>query len=79
MYEAWSLGHTPFRNKTPDEVIKAQCGPYQLHDQIIHIVYCMLQTITLVESGYRLPPPPGCPRAVYQLMIDCWYVNFTTI
>jgi ephrin-B len=25
-----------------------------------------------VESGYRLPPPPRCPRPLYQLMIDCW-------
>ncbi|CAI8021516.1 Ephrin type-A receptor 8 (Fragment) [Geodia barretti] len=25
-----------------------------------------------IQSGYRLPPPPGCPRAVYQAMINCW-------
>ncbi|CAI8017965.1 Ephrin type-A receptor 8 (Fragment) [Geodia barretti] len=25
-----------------------------------------------VLSGHRLPPPPGCPRAVYQTMINCW-------
>ncbi|CAI8052359.1 Tyrosine protein-kinase src-2 [Geodia barretti] len=25
-----------------------------------------------IQSGYRLPPPPGCPRAVYQTMINCW-------
>ncbi|CAI8032558.1 Ephrin type-A receptor 8 (Fragment), partial [Geodia barretti] len=25
-----------------------------------------------IQSGYRLPPPPGCPRAVYQTMISCW-------
>ena len=27
----------------------------------------------MVGDGYRLPPPPGCPRAVYKLMILCWY------
>ena len=26
-----------------------------------------------VTSGYRLPPPPGCPKALYRLMIQCWY------
>ncbi|CAI8021519.1 Ephrin type-A receptor 4a (Fragment) [Geodia barretti] len=26
-----------------------------------------------IQSGYRLPPPPGCPRAVYQTMIGCWH------
>jgi hypothetical protein len=25
-----------------------------------------------VECGYRLPPPPGCSRPLYHLMIDCW-------
>ena len=27
-----------------------------------------------MRSGYRLPPPPGCPKKIYQLMIDTWYV-----
>eukprot|EP00731_Ephydatia_muelleri_P015159 Em0008g879a len=25
-----------------------------------------------VDSGYRLPSPPGCPQLIYQLMIQCW-------
>ena len=28
--------------------------------------------IEKILPGYRLPPPPGCPRAVYELMIQCW-------
>ncbi|XP_065899134.1 uncharacterized protein [Dysidea avara] len=28
--------------------------------------------IKLVCSGHRLPPPPGCPRQIYQIMIGCW-------
>jgi tRNA A-37 threonylcarbamoyl transferase component Bud32 len=31
-----------------------------------------MEAIELVERGYRLPPPPGCPRQVYHLMIQCW-------
>ena len=27
----------------------------------------------LINSGYRLPPPPGCPRSIYEMMIRCWY------
>ncbi|XP_062503039.1 ephrin type-A receptor 4a-like isoform X2 [Corticium candelabrum] len=27
----------------------------------------------MVEAGYRLPPPPGCSRAIYDLMIRCWH------
>ena len=33
-----------------------------------------LQVIELVDSGQRLPPPPGCSRIVYELMIKCWFV-----
>ena len=25
-----------------------------------------------VEQGYRMPPPPGCPDPLYQIMLDCW-------
>ena len=30
--------------------------------------------IEMLEKGYRLSPPPGCSRPVYELMISCWYV-----
>ncbi|XP_065899401.1 uncharacterized protein [Dysidea avara] len=25
-----------------------------------------------LETGYRLPPPPGCPRTIYRIMVKCW-------
>jgi len=28
--------------------------------------------INRVETGYRLPPPKGCPKVVHTLMLDCW-------
>eukprot|EP00731_Ephydatia_muelleri_P006930 Em0003g1178a len=28
--------------------------------------------IAKIEAGYRLPPPPGCPQMVYEIMIQCW-------
>lgn len=31
-----------------------------------------MQAIKMVDEGSRLPPPPGCPRALYHLMINCW-------
>jgi hypothetical protein len=30
------------------------------------------EVVQRVEKGYRLSPPPGCPRAIYDLMMDCW-------
>ena len=30
--------------------------------------------MTLVYTGFCQAPPPGCPRAIYKLMVDCWYV-----
>ena len=52
------------------QIQRSQCKVLQ--------VYCLghytipLQVYQKIESGYRLPPPPGCPRAVYQTMINCW-------
>ncbi|XP_062502144.1 ephrin type-A receptor 4a-like [Corticium candelabrum] len=30
------------------------------------------EVMSLTDEGYRLPPPPGCSRSMYRLMIDCW-------
>ena len=38
------------------------------------ILMYLQQAIKLVDTGYRLPPPPGCPRAIYNIMIPCWLV-----
>ena len=31
------------------------------------------QVIKIVDEGYRLPPPPGLPKELYKIMIQCWY------
>lgn len=72
MYEIWSLGHKPYEGYTNDQVtlhisnsIRSCVDPcsYPSHD---------IQTQSLVERGDRLSTPPGCPRAIYKLMMDCW-------
>ncbi|XP_003384571.3 PREDICTED: uncharacterized protein LOC100631392 [Amphimedon queenslandica] len=35
--------------------------------------YTNEQCIDLINSGFRLPPPPGCPRTLYEIMIQCWH------
>ncbi|XP_019858240.1 PREDICTED: ephrin type-A receptor 4a-like isoform X1 [Amphimedon queenslandica] len=35
-------------------------------------IYTNQECIRLVDSGYRLPPPPGCPKPMYKLMMKCW-------
>ena len=34
--------------------------------------YTNLEVISKVDSGFRLSPPPGCPRDIYHIMIQCW-------
>ena len=36
--------------------------------------YSKQEVIRKVDSGFRLPPPPGCPRDIYHIMIQCWLV-----
>jgi len=43
------------------------------------IITINLQVLRLVGDGYRLSPPPGCPRAVYKLMAQCWWVAYSHI
>ncbi|XP_062503622.1 ephrin type-A receptor 4a-like isoform X2 [Corticium candelabrum] len=37
------------------------------------VLYEVWSVMGKVEIGYRLPPPPGCSRSLYHLMIDCWH------
>ena len=65
MYEIWSLGHKPFETKTNPEVNKIAL-------LIITSLSEFQQAFRLIQSGYRLSPPPGCPREMYHIMIQCW-------
>lgn len=31
-----------------------------------------VEVVSRVTSGYRLPPPQGCPKIIHSLMLDCW-------
>ena len=35
-------------------------------------IIILLQSFEMICDGYRLPPPPGCSRTVYEMMIQCW-------
>ena len=68
LYEIWSLGHKPFEDRSTNEVYTNNIiDKYPI--SLLHI-----QAIELLCNDYRLPPPPGCPRQLYQIMMDCWYV-----
>lgn len=30
------------------------------------------EVLNQVENGYRMPPPPACPKDLYKIMEDCW-------
>lgn len=31
------------------------------------------EVVSQVEHGYRMPAPPGCPPALYEIMYQCWH------
>ena len=41
---------------------------------LVILLILLVQCIRLVDSGYRLPAPSGCPKTIYEIMINCWYV-----
>ena len=37
------------------------------------------QVLKKVDKGIRLSPPPGCPKEMYRLMIQCWSVALALV
>ena len=64
LYEIWSIGHKPFENINTTQVV---C--YLVNLLSLSVI---LQYLERIMDGYRLPPPPGCPREIYHIMIQCW-------
>ncbi|XP_074541321.1 tyrosine-protein kinase FRK [Halichoeres trimaculatus] len=34
-----------------------------------------MQVVHRITQGYRMPCPPGCPRIMHDIMMDCWKEN----
>ena len=56
--DVWSYGMVLF------EIWSVGCKPF--HNLSNSAV------ISLANTGHCQPPPPGCPRAIYTLMVECW-------
>ena len=41
------------------------CNPHS-HAQIVDKV---------IDEGYRMPPPRGCPDKLYRVMMSCWMTD----
>lgn len=31
------------------------------------------EVLSQVEHGYRMPMPPNCTPALYEIMLECWH------
>ena len=76
LYEIWSIGHIPFEELT-GSAVSIICINVLLY--LRTTVFIIIQAVQQISRGYRLPPPPGCPKAIYQLMINCWLVIITPV
>ena len=65
VYEIWSLGEKPYKDYTNQQV-----GTDYLTVGLSHTL--LMQVIENVGRGRRLAPPSGCPKQIYQIMINCW-------
>ena len=78
LYEIWTLGEKPYGHLSNAEVhafplLTLQFLLYNTSIIILSGIYSFyIQTMKAVSNGYRLAPPPGCPRPIYKIMIDCW-------
>lgn len=68
MYEIWSMGEKLYINHSNYNVSRyLEC--------MFSISPFKKQILNVIEGGYRIPPPPGCPRSIYKIMIECWWVK----
>ena len=66
MYEAYSYGQTPY-NGINDQVSVANTI------YVRHIIMIIQDVLSKVSEGYRMSPPEGTPKAVYNdIMMTCW-------
>ncbi len=68
LYEIWSLGHKPLEGFTNAEVETLS----SIVKTFLTTVNVLIQVVQKIVAGFRLPPPPGCVRPIYELMIQCW-------
>lgn len=79
MWEVLAYGERPYWNMTNRDVStrpwlrKGGAGPWREGQPQAWRCAPPPQVISSVEEGYRLPAPMGCPRALHQLMLDCWH------
>ncbi len=72
MYEIWSLGQAPFQNIDNAKVCYIYIYSSKYDSFSMKILCELFKVMKHVENGNRLQPPPGCPRHIYSIMIDCW-------
>ena len=68
LYEIWSCGCKPMANVGMEEVCWSI--PILCSFQITFLFGT--QAKRLLTEGYCQPPPPGCPRGIYEVMVQCW-------
>ena len=57
--------------------IKFFCG-YLIAQHLFNFFICFLgmtnaEVLHQVDHGYRMQCPQGCPRALYDIMLECWH------
>ena len=87
LYEMWSLGQKPLSHWTIEEVWNCCQLKSTLYIQL-SVIYCVCLSVCLpvcqqfysnLLEGHRQPPPQGCPRSIYKLMMDCWLVGMQEV
>ena len=68
---------TPWVTNQITGCVEATLYTYNISHILVHraIPSLLMQVLRAFETGYCQPPPPGCPRNIYKLMVDCWWVQ----
>ena len=74
LYEIWSVGREPLPDISIKQVFLPHSDKHSSFIRVLHLfdTIIIIQVPDLVTKGYCQAPPPGCPRAIYDLMVKLW-------
>lgn len=72
--ELVTYGRIPYPGKFKKSLFTAAVPTHNiLLDLFPHSGMTNAEVLHQVEHGYRMPSPPGCPNALYDIMLECWH------
>lgn len=74
--ELVTYGRIPYPGEHTSIIFSPVFYPIRIRLKCIHFSIdtgmTNAEVLSQVEHGYRMPSPPNCTQALYEIMLECW-------